>query len=150
MSTETTQEAEDAEASPLPEGGEFAIVELLGHRQRAGYVTEVTRFGAALMHIDLPAKLWGGDQAAWEEYTSAALYGLHPTTEKAVRVAWEAEQERRRRQQEWEAAEKERWSRAALPAGDDEGQDDEGGDLDDDEDVYVAPSGSGYAGEPAF
>jgi hypothetical protein len=133
VSTETTQEAPVADEAPsLPEGGEFAIVELLGHRQRAGYVTEVTRFGAALLHIDLPAKIWGGDASAWEEYTAAAMYGMHPATGQEVKAAWRREVEARARQEERAAAERERWSRAALPAG-------EGSDPDEDLDDRDGP-----------
>jgi len=108
-------DAETSEAGQQPEapaGGEWATVELLGHRQRAGYVTEVTRFGAAMLHIDLPAKLWGGDPDAWEEYAPAALYGLHPVNGEAVRLRWE--QDRRWRQ--------ERLARV-LTAGDDDDPD---------------------------
>lgn len=52
--------------APLPEG-EYAIVEVLGHRTYVGRVTEVTRFGASLLSIEplfahklLPAVLVGG------------------------------------------------------------------------------------------
>jgi hypothetical protein len=102
VSDETTEEVAGA---PLPEDGEWAVVELLGHRQRAGYVTEVTRFGAALLHIDLPAKLWHGDPLAWEEYAPSALYGLHPTTEAAVRAAWDRERDRHREEAAWRVRE---------------------------------------------
>lgn len=51
---------------PLPEG-DYAIVEVLGHRTYVGRITEVTRFGASLMSIEplfnnqlLPAVLVGG------------------------------------------------------------------------------------------
>lgn len=52
--------------APLPEG-EYAIVEVLGHRTYVGRVTEVSRFGASLLSIEpllndrlLPAVLVGG------------------------------------------------------------------------------------------
>jgi hypothetical protein len=123
MTAETTEQAENIEAAPLPEGGDFAIVELLGHRQRAGYVTEVTRFGAALLHIDLPAKIWGGDASAWEEYTAAALYGMHPASETAIRAAWDREVEAQRRAREWQERDQARWT--ALPPGGDEDEDED-------------------------
>ena len=57
---------ETATPAPLPEG-EYAIVEVLGHRTYVGRVTEVSRFGASLMSIEplfndrlLPAVLVGG------------------------------------------------------------------------------------------
>lgn len=118
----------------LPPGGEWAIVELLGHRERRGYVTQIERFGVPLLHIDLAAKLWGGDAGAWEEYAGAALYGMHPTTPGEVRAVWEREQERERRQRAWAEQERTRW--VALPAGqgdpDNSGGEDE--DLDDEDD----------------
>lgn len=99
----------------LPPDGQWCIVELLGHRERRGYVTQVERFGTPLLHIDLAAKLWDGDGGAWEEYAGAALYGMHPTTPAEVRATWEREKERDRRQREWREQEAARW--AALPAG---------------------------------
>jgi hypothetical protein len=114
----------------LPPDGEWAIVELLGHRERRGYVTQVERFGTPLLHIDLAAKLWDGDAGAWEEYAGAALYGMHPTTPAEVRAQWEREKERDRKQREWQQQERARW--AALPAGrgEDSGPDE---DLDDED-----------------
>jgi hypothetical protein len=115
-------ETETAE-SPLPEGGRWLELELLGHRQRAGYVTEVTVAGAAMLHIDLPAKLFGGDPDAWEEYAPSALYGLSPVREESVRRAWESQiraaEERARREAEWRRMQEQR----ALTAGRDEDSD---------------------------
>lgn len=72
MADETTAPApagamEDARPdTALPEG-DYAIVEVLGHRTYVGRVTEVARFGATLMSIEplfagelLPAVLIGG------------------------------------------------------------------------------------------
>lgn len=99
----------------LAPDGQWCIVELLGRRERRGYVTQVERFGTALLHIDLAAKLWGGDAGAWEEYAGAALYGMHPTTPAEVRSVWEREQVRAREQRAWREREAARW--AALPGG---------------------------------
>jgi hypothetical protein len=99
----------------LAPDGQWCIVELLGHRERRGYVTQVERFGTPLLHIDLAAKLWDGDAGAWEEYAGAALYGMHPTTPAEVRATWEREKERERKQREWREQEAARW--AALPSG---------------------------------
>jgi hypothetical protein len=112
---------------PLLEGGQWAVVELLGHRRRAGYVTEVTVCGTAMLRITLPAAVWGGDPQAWEQYTAAAMYGMHPASEAEVRGAWERDMEARRRAQEWQA------SRAALLPGDDDPDEDLDDDDDDDE-----------------
>ena len=47
------------------DGWEWAIVEVFGHRPRAGRTREEERFGAKLLRIDIPV---GGDAAAngWE------------------------------------------------------------------------------------
>ncbi len=57
---------DDQQTTPRP-AGEYAIVEVLGHRTIIGRVSEVQRFGAALMAIEpiwqdalLPAVLIGG------------------------------------------------------------------------------------------
>ncbi|HZR50161.1 MAG TPA: hypothetical protein VFB06_11635 [Streptosporangiaceae bacterium] len=105
------EEPEQA-SPPLPEGGRWLELELLGHRQRTGYVTEVTVAGAAMLHIDLPAKIFGGEPDAWEEYAPSALYGLSPIREESVRRAWEAQrraaEERARREAEWRRMDEQR------------------------------------------
>lgn len=75
----------------------WAIVELMGHRRLAGYVTEVEAFGAKLLRLDVAAGLVGDvpdelqgtpptDVAATQFYSSAALYCLTPTTERIARA----------------------------------------------------------------
>jgi len=63
----------------LPEG-DYAIVEVLGHRTYVGRVTEVARFGATLMSIEplfagelLPAVLVGGGSIYQFTPCSAAI-----------------------------------------------------------------------------
>ncbi|HLK77200.1 MAG TPA: helix-turn-helix transcriptional regulator [Streptosporangiaceae bacterium] len=112
-----------AAGSP-PEGGRWLELELLGHRQRTGYVTEVTVCGAAMLHIDLPAKLFGGEPDAWEEYAPSALYGLSPVREESVRRAWDGQQraaeERARRDAEWQQRQDQRaLTGGPAPDGDD-------------------------------
>lgn len=41
----------DTQSSPLPEG-DYAIVELMGHRTLVGRISEVSRYGAALLQIE--------------------------------------------------------------------------------------------------
>ena len=52
-------------AAPEPDGWEWAIVEVFGHRRHAGRTREEERFGAKLLRVDIPVK---GDAAAngWE------------------------------------------------------------------------------------
>jgi hypothetical protein len=117
------QPAEAEPAADVPEGGRWLELELMGHRVRTGYVTEVTVAGAAMLHVDLPAKIFGGEPDAWEEYAPSSLYGLSPVRPESVRSAWEskvkAAEERARREAEWRRMQEQR----ALTAGSD---DDEG------------------------
>lgn len=62
----------------------WAIVELMGHRQVAGFVTEVSKFGAALMRIDVP----GPDGTIVTQfYGGPAIYCITPTDEATARKA---------------------------------------------------------------
>ncbi|PZP65566.1 hypothetical protein [Methylorubrum populi] len=62
----------------------FALLELMGHRQRVGRVSEVEAFGGKLLRIDvLPAR--DGQSEATEFYGCASIYGLTPVTEEVAR-----------------------------------------------------------------
>lgn len=66
--------------APAFEG--WALLELMGHRRLAGYLTEVTIAGGAFVRIDVPAAE-GGDQAkATQFYAPGAVYCITPTTEE--------------------------------------------------------------------
>ncbi|WP_066483622.1 MULTISPECIES: hypothetical protein [unclassified Sphingomonas] len=115
--------------APLPEG-EYAIVEVLGHRTLVGRVTEVDRFGAKLMSIEpiyqgklLDAVLIGG----------SSIYQFTPCTAESARKV--APQNAVYLPTSIRAT----LPAPALPAPDDE-DDAPFGDLDDDEDHF-----SGYA-----
>jgi hypothetical protein len=90
--------ADQEQAEPLG----WAIVELMGHRVVAGFVSEVTRFGAALMRVDVPGR--ETETAISQLYGGAAIYCVTPTTEETVR---------RKLQQTYELPE---MVRLALPA----------------------------------
>lgn len=66
----------------------WAVLELLGHRQRIGYVKEVEIAGAAMLRIDiLMAKDQAGqDITATEFYAMSAVYALRPCTEETARL----------------------------------------------------------------
>lgn len=73
----------------------WAIVELLGHKTIAGYVTEQSIAGAALVRIDVPetpadAK-WGREYPATDAYTKlvgvGSIYALTPCAEAVARAA---------------------------------------------------------------
>jgi hypothetical protein len=57
----------------------YAVVELMGHRVRAGLVTEVEMFGTKMLRLDIPGK------DRFEFYSGAALYGITPCTEEQAR-----------------------------------------------------------------
>lgn len=61
----------------------WAMLELMGHRQRIGYVQEVEMAGGKLMRIDIPNE--GGDIT--EFYGCSAIYSLRPVTEEVARDA---------------------------------------------------------------
>jgi hypothetical protein len=60
----------------------FAIVELMGHRSRGGYVKDVEMFGGKLLRIDIPVN---SETTVTEFYGCSAIYALRPCTEAIVR-----------------------------------------------------------------
>ncbi|WP_025319180.1 hypothetical protein [Granulibacter bethesdensis] len=58
----------------------WAIIELMGHRQRAGHIEEVEIAGGKMIRIDIPM----GDGIT-EFYATSALYSLRPVSEEIVR-----------------------------------------------------------------
>lgn len=67
----------------------WAVVELMGHQQIAGHVTEEEIAGSKLLRVDVP-ELERGEvvQPAHTKYFGAsAIYALHPCTEALARQA---------------------------------------------------------------
>jgi len=63
---------------------QWAIVELMGHRRLAGFVTEEEIAGVGLLRLDVFTE---GDKAeATQYYHPNALYCLTPTTEEIARA----------------------------------------------------------------
>lgn len=60
---------------------EWAIVELMGHRRLAGYVTEQQVAGKALLRLDIP----GGDRSITQLYSPDSVCCITPTTEDIAR-----------------------------------------------------------------
>jgi hypothetical protein len=60
----------------------WAIVELMGHRQRGGYVKDVEMFGGKLLRIDIPVS---SEATVTEFYGCSAIYALRPCSEEIVR-----------------------------------------------------------------
>lgn len=60
----------------------WAIVEVMGHNEYAGFVRAVTVAGAAMLRIDVPKC---DEIPAFTKYLSTgALYGITPTTEETA------------------------------------------------------------------
>src|SRR5262245_33624285 len=58
----------------------WAVLELMGHRQRAGYVKDVEMFGGKLLRIDVPV-----GEGITEFYGCSSIYALRPCTEQIAR-----------------------------------------------------------------
>lgn len=59
----------------------WALLELMGHRQRVGRVSEVEMFGGKLLRIDIPVD--GGEFT--EFYGCSSVYALRPIAEDVAR-----------------------------------------------------------------
>ncbi len=59
----------------------WAILELMGHRQRIGHVSEIEAFGGKLLRIDIPTE--AGDVT--EFYGCSSVYSLRPVSEAIAR-----------------------------------------------------------------
>lgn len=78
----------------------WAVVELFGHQQLAGRVTEQSIGGAAFLRVDVPEQparpkvhAWDEDQPSIPAYTryfsGGAIYALNPCTEEVAKLAAE-------------------------------------------------------------
>lgn len=75
----------DAPTQPVHEAfDQWALVEVMGHQQYAGRVSEITIAGDGFLRVDVPAN---GEVAAFCKILSPkSIYGLTPLDEKAARV----------------------------------------------------------------
>ncbi len=66
----------------------WALLELMGHRRRVGYIREVDIAGGKLLRIDVPVP--GAEElltgAITEFYGTAAIYALRPISEEVART----------------------------------------------------------------
>lgn len=60
----------------------FAIVELMGHRKRPGFVKEVEIAGGKMLRIDIPVS---ETENVTEFYGLPAIYSIRPCTEEIAR-----------------------------------------------------------------
>lgn len=61
------------------------IVELMGHRRLAGYVTEQTIAGAGFLRVEIPGIGTEDGKVATQFYPPSSVYCLTPTTEPIAR-----------------------------------------------------------------
>lgn len=72
------------------EKGQWAIVELFGHKVVAGYVTGDVQMSEAMLRIDVPAT--GGYPAFTQFYGVKAIYCMTPVSEEVARRTAERNQ----------------------------------------------------------
>lgn len=60
---------------------EWAIVELMGHRRLAGYLSEVELAGKGFLRLDVPT----GEGSVTQLYNPASVYAITPTSEETAR-----------------------------------------------------------------
>lgn len=59
----------------------WAVLELMGHRQRPGFVREVEIAGGKMIRVDIP----GDEGDVTEFYSTSSLYSLRPVSEDIAR-----------------------------------------------------------------
>lgn len=62
----------------------WAILELMGHRVRGGYVKDVEMYGGKLLRIDIPVGA-KPEETVTEFYGCNSVYSLRPCSEQIVR-----------------------------------------------------------------
>jgi hypothetical protein len=68
----------------------WAIVEVMGHNEFAGFVSSENIAGAAMLRVDVPAT---SKHEAFTKYLSTnAIYGITPCTEETARARAESQQ----------------------------------------------------------
>ena len=68
----------------------WAIVEVMGHNEYAGFVSSENVAGAAILRVDVPET---SKRAAFKKYLStSAIYGISPCTEETARARAESQQ----------------------------------------------------------
>lgn len=75
----------------------WVILELLGHRRLAGYLSEEEIAGASFLRIDVPS-----EPPVTQYYAPGSVYAITPTTEEIARAA--AQSHRPAPVQRWELA----------------------------------------------
>lgn len=81
-------EATPSDSAPAPQ--QWACVEIFGHRKHYGRITEVEKFGAKMLRVDVPLAAAAPLLAEPEKfetfvYGGAAIFSVTPMTEEAAR-----------------------------------------------------------------
>ena len=69
------------------ENGQWCIVEIMGKKVVAGYVTKEEKFGATLLRVDVPAT--SAFPAFSQMYGNSAIYCVTPVSEEVARLTAE-------------------------------------------------------------
>ena len=68
--------------------GQWAIVELMGHKVVAGYITEETHYGNPLLRVDVPETK--AFQKFTQYYGGSAIYCITPVSEEVANLTAES------------------------------------------------------------
>lgn len=66
------------------EGEQFAFVELMGHRNHWGRISEQDQFGVKLMRVDVPGDEGFDGPFVTHFYGGSAIFSITPTTREEV------------------------------------------------------------------
>lgn len=61
------------------EEGQYAVVEIMGHRRHVGRVIEAERFGARMLRVDVPKPAVFDEGFTSHFYGGASIFGITPT-----------------------------------------------------------------------
>ena len=77
------------DTTTAPPTEEWAIVEIMGHLRRAGRISEVQRYGATLLRVDIPiaGDTEGETIFVSEFFSGGSIYRLRPCGEDVAREA---------------------------------------------------------------
>lgn len=94
MMTDTSA-AEGTIEPPPPDLNVYALVEIMGHRTRAGVITDMSIGGKTMLRIEHPTRAdHTGREPLWEAYSPDALFAVRPCSreecERMAAFSWPA------------------------------------------------------------
>lgn len=85
--------AEQPEVASRDAFGEWVVLELMGHRRLAGYLTEQELAGHGFLRLEIPGEVLYDAKGERHEkgratqfYSPASVYAIHPVSEEAARL----------------------------------------------------------------